>query len=640
MSGRKRKLFRGLAGGVACLLAGAGLLMATPSAFAATAVTGRGPALHYEEGVVQDWMGTYEGTLADGTHVLLICLDPSKPNPIGENLSDPFPLTSFENDEGETMSASQLAEVSYLIANYGVSSDAEGAAMQLAISTVLGYDHVKLAFSNGSLTQNYYSFDVTDPGSLGSQAAADFGISDLVTSMVDAARANYSTWDGVTRTVTTNTHPGMQPGETFQMDVTLPGLPAGVKFILSEDTLGDVASGLSDANGHVQLSWTIPQTPGAEYGFHARMDGSVSAAVPLAATSGGGSQSMLLLLPQTVTWNDPEQFDLDVVSPPTITTQISAQVVSPGATVSDTVKLAGLVSDPDISYSVSGTLVSVPALPDWTCPAASATAWKSAKTVLTVPATSVAAGAIGSDGTATLSKLGSWTVPLDVETQCISYGETVVMKITGQADTTVDHPSGQTPQTGLVVAAPKIETTVSNQAVVPGTTVSDRVTLSGLVSNKNVTYTVSGVLLSTPPLVDGTCPNIADAVWGDAVTTLLEIPETTLPADAINKDGTATLDPFGAWVVPLDAPTQCISYGEDLFMKITGQPTIKVEHPAGETLQTGLVTKIEVQAAGIEVQAGGQVTSPAGFGLWGVAGCLLTAGMGGAVILRRRRVTG
>ena len=77
MSGRKRKLFRGLAGGVACLLAGAGLLSAGPTAQAATAVTGRGPALHYQEGVVQDWIGTYEGHLADGSNVLMICIDSS-----------------------------------------------------------------------------------------------------------------------------------------------------------------------------------------------------------------------------------------------------------------------------------------------------------------------------------------------------------------------------------------------------------------------------------------------------------------------------------------------------------------------------------------------------------------------------------
>jgi len=330
-----------------------------------------------------------------------------------------------------------------------------------------------------------------------------------------------------------------------------------------------------------------------------------------------------------------------VVASPTITTNISAQVVAPGSTVSDTVTLGGLVKNSSVSYSVSGTLVTTPMLDDGTCPAASAAAWKTAKTVLSVPKTTVASSAIKTDGTATLTKLGSWVVPLDVTTQCISYGETVTMTVTGQTDVTVSHAAGLVPQTGLVVAAPKIETTVSNQAVVPGTTVSDRVTLGGLVSNKNVTYTISGTLVSTPPLVDGTCPNIADAVWGDAITTLLEIPETTLPADAIEKDGTATLDPFGEWVVPLDAPTQCISYGEDLFMKITGQPTIKVEHPAGSTPQTGLVTKIEIQATGIEVQAGGQVTSPAGFGLWGVAGCLLTAGIGGGVmILRRRHITG
>ncbi|MCL2490182.1 MAG: hypothetical protein FWF36_05590 [Propionibacteriaceae bacterium] len=152
----------------------------------------------------------------------------------------------------------------------------------------------------------------------------------------------------------------------------------------------------------------------------------------------------------------------------------------------------------------------------------------------------------------------------------------------------------------LTRPTPTITTSVSSVYTLPGETITDTVHLASLIIDDATGYQVTGGLFRAGALPDGTCPAASDPAWQDAEI-VLEIEPTSVSIDSIS-DGTAELT-LGAWQVPKDEPSGCLSYGETLTMTVDDSPAATVEHPAGDADQTTLVIRPPTIATHISLTA-------------------------------------
>lgn len=288
---------------------------------------------------------------------------------------------------------------------------------------------------------------------------------------------------------------------------------------------------------------------------------------------------------------------------PSIATQISGQIAMPGETIHDTVHLAGLANNPAVTYEVSGGLYQVPPLDDWTCPGPEAKAWQLADTVLAIDPVDVTPTAdTGQQNGERDIVLGEWTVPDTMDATCVSYGETVVMRMPGHADIRVDHPAGAPDQTGRVLPKATISTQISLTAVKADDTLSDTVTLTALNPTEQFGYSLTGELVGAPALADLACPGEGDEAWskGDVLTTF----SATIAPEQMN-DGQAVLPGLGEWQVPSGNSPLCVTYKETLTMTVPGRDPVVIEHQAGLPAQTARFLPFEAQTGGTAGLSGG-----------------------------------
>jgi len=559
--------------------AGLALLAGAQPAFANTTVTGHAVGANFNVshngGTLIFWAGAYQTDKG-----LAFCLQPTRGSSVGQPVGDPVEMTSFTNDQGVPLATAQLNQLAYLTWKISLNpspSAGDAVIYKLVSTTLLGYNSVPIY---GTTAAHDLSLD--DPGSDAFNIASAAGVLDAAQALLAETRTRANNWDGTGAFAVTSTP--SRPGDALAASVNLPGLGSGFPVVFNVTkpdgqtepiqvmTSGDVAT----------LDYTT--TSFGHYQVNAQLAEPAAPRFPLIAGAAGQSQSMLMIGAQPRTWaSEAAAFDLTRPTP-TITTTISSAYTLPGETLSDTVKLAGLVVDGATNYQVTGGLFRAAALPDSTCPAADDDAWQTAEAVLQIEATPVPSDAVGDDGTASLT-VGAWQVPVDDPASCLSYGETLTMTVEGSPDVTVEHPAGDGSQTTLMVRPPTISTQISQPALSAGDTVSDSITLAGLSTLAEVTYSFTGQLVSLPAKADLTCPAADDDAWqgGDAVMTFGgDIARDDPSLDEDNLPGQ------GAWQVAALASPTCYSYAETVTMTVPGHQPVVVDHTVGQPEQSAL----------------------------------------------------
>jgi len=575
--------------GLASLTAtGLAVLASAAPAFANTIVTGHAVGANFNVshtgGTLNFWAGAYQTDKG-----LAFCLQPTRSTSVGQPVADPVEMTSFTNDQGVALTTAQLNQLAYLTWQVSLNanpSTADAVMYKLVSTTLLGYTGVPIIGTNVA-----HDLSLDDPGSDAVNIASAAGVLDAAQALLAQARAKANNWDG-TGTLTLTSTPS-KPGDTLTASVLLPGLgssfpvvftvtaPGGESQTIKVTTSGDVAA----------LSYTT--TGFGHYQVNAQLVEPVAPRFPLIAGALGQSQSMLMINGQPRTWTSAVPFDLARPTP-TITTSISSAYTLPGETITDTVRLAGLVVDDATTYEVRGGLFYPPPLSNGTCPAADDPIWQSSMIVFQIDPTPVPAESIGEDGTATLT-LGAWKVPAADMPGCLSYGETLTMMVDGRPAATVEHPVGDPDQTTLMVQPPTIATQISLTALSAGDTVSDTVIIKALSVVSEVSYAVHGRLLRLPAAADLSCPGADDPAWQGAEL-LLEFDSEIVRADPGADQ--VELPSQGAWPVAAMTGAMCITYAETATMMLPGHDPVVIDHAPGQPAQSALYRPFQAITGG------------------------------------------
>jgi hypothetical protein len=202
------------------------------------------------------------------------------------------------------------------------------------------------------------------------------------------------------------------------------------------------------------------------------------------------------------------------------------------------------------------------------------------------PVGSVAFGGVyGPDGTAVV------TSPRVAVAELGFYVFVELLDATPASNPTPPGPAGRPPETTVLLQI-DITSVLSAARSEPGSTVTDEVTLSGLVplvGASPVTYQLRGGLYGPVPAdSDQTC---VGADWSDA-SMVLAITQTLAPTD-IGDDGTMVLAELGPYTIPADRRGACYSYGYTLTATTPTGSTLTVDHAPGNPVQTTLVPLIE-----------------------------------------------
>ena len=515
-----------------------------------------------------DWFGLYHGVLSDGSSAWFVCMDPTAVTPFSQPMSDPAPLTSYVNGQGDGLTPAQLAELSWLTANVTPTDVATSVAMNIAVRDLMGYTAVSLDGIGGS-----YSFDVNDPNSLGSYVAGQAGVLGQVQALIAQAQAGYSTWDGASYTFDTNIPADemMRPGDTFTATVQLPGVPAGVSFDLTANG-ATVSTAQSDAAGKVVLNWVIP-AGGAVYTISASMAGRVPAAFPLYSQAGSGVQSMLLLQPRTVSWGGP-QVSVGVGYQPVVSSETVARLVKAGDTLADTIIVkAGVADDPFAgSTSLFGPFPS------------SAAAQAADLSTMTPVGAAAFSGVFGGDGTATVTSTGL-VVPVTgywrwLETVAAN-DKTGALAASGSGD--------EAAETSLAVT-PGVASVISSRRAAPGDTITDTVNLTGLAAatpdGEPIAWVLTGSLAGpVKPAGDGTCAGVSYS-GAPAAATISQL----VDAEKADSRGVLSVTGVGSYQVPVEAGVDgCYSYGYTVTGQAGDGSAVTASQPAGDAAETALV---------------------------------------------------
>ena len=181
-------------------------------------------------------------------------------------------------------------------------------------------------------------------------------------------------------------------------------------------------------------------------------------------------------------------------------------------------------------------------------------------------------------------KLGEWTVPDDQMPICVSYGETITMRLNGQVKAVVEHPAGSPDQTGITLPLPNIVTQISAPEANQGDPMTDTVTIGGIDPAGRADYVLGGRLIEVTMPSSGQCPGEGDPVW-DKGKTLTTIDQTITP-DMASPDGQVVVADLGQWITPASSTAKCVTYTETVTITIAGHDPVVVDHPAGNPSQT------------------------------------------------------
>lgn len=556
--------------GVAVSMIG-GLVLGMGSAQADTSVPGHGPGQYVTWSNYEDfWVGAY-----NTSNGLAFCGSPTGASPTGHAGTDPYPMTGWQNSQGDWVSAQQLAEIAYIMWWAGPSpSDYAAGMAKLAMLTVAGYTHTAIF----GTSWNGYNFDVFTPGSDGQEIARKLGMLGDVQDLVYEARAKANTWDGWSPKISTNLDQVKMAGDTIVASVTLTGIPAGytVTFIVTKpDGSTENVYAPTDSNGTAQISYQTSRTMQGTYNVKYYID-NIPPSTPLAFTAGGSNpQDLFFAAPSPQLAWDPYGGTVNLRLDPEVSTQASAMIVTAGDILTDKVKLDNLVDGLD--WTLDGTLFGPVDAVNESCEAVD---WTDAP-VATEFTMTLDNSLMDENGTMVLSGLGPWPVPLTHENYCMSYAEHVVGKdpSTGEKLAETDHPVGSPDQTAMVEKRiPEVSSKISNTSSLPGEVLTDTGVVTNVVlaaAGATYDWTYTGTLYG--PITPG-------GSWKDAP--VAKTWTQTLTGKDVAKDRTATLSGIGRFTIPLNQPAGCYSYAAQVDMVGSDGLTVHLDHPVGDPAQT------------------------------------------------------
>jgi hypothetical protein len=392
-----------------------------------------------------------------------------------------------------------------------------------------------------------------------------------------------------------------------------PGFTA-VLTLFNEDDPSAPSPAVFDANGSETL--TVTTVVGLINGlaWHAVGNGPLKVRVDIAGVpqfinlypqpAAGQQRTVANAAPGTLTFRDPNNVPARNSFVPSVATTVASALSMPGLEVADRWVASG--GEPDSTQSGVAELFG----PFAVQPTASTPPGASVGSVpvtVSYDASGEASGITPSITLADDAAVGfyTWRISLDASGD----NEAVVSEF-GVVEETV------------LVADPRIGTQVSSQQALPGDTISDTATVSGLVDRlpdgTEVSATVEGTLVSAAALIgqDGN-PTCVGVDWSQA-THVLDVPSMPVTADGAIPD-------LGVFTVPEDSPRVCYSYGETLRLTPSdGTPPLVVSHDPGAVEQTSLIWNPGARIrSGVPGSAGG-VGWP---GLWMAAGVAVLGGL-------------
>jgi hypothetical protein len=348
---------------------------------------------------------------------------------------------------------------------------------------------------------------------------------------------------------------------------------------------------VGDENGQAEISgigeMTVPDEPNT-------LDDCYTYGEELTATIAGHNK------PITWTHEPGQESQTTIVTrlTPKIATQITAQKVLPGHTISDTFTAEGLVPEvggEKITYTVTGALYGpVKAVETTTCDLIDWTDAPVAKVI--EPFTIVG----DENGKAEISGIGTFTVPDATEEKdnCYTYSEQLLATIAGHdKPITWTHEPGKESQT-TIVQQPQLSTQVTSAVVTPGAEIADTIKVWDTAGAKaSIDAIFYGYVL---PEEGASCTSITDAQWRDLIDDgeAVEIARQTLTTQG---DVEVTTAPF---VVGDDA-VGCGTWYEEAVFEGSESSTIKT--PLGVITETTLVVAPVLTSEITGFSDGGQV---------------------------------
>ncbi|MCL2783330.1 MAG: hypothetical protein FWD80_05085, partial [Propionibacteriaceae bacterium] len=353
--------------GVVVIGAGLILMNTVIPAQAKTTVQSRGIGMSHNISTTGKALNWWAGAFLTDKG-LGFCLQPTRLLPKGTELDDIKPMTSFVNDQGDALTTAQLNQLAYLMwkaTSTDLQYNIDAVGYKLAMMTLAGYNHVKVNDGNGKLSSTYYNFSLDDSASTATKIAEAYGVLDFARGLVAEARAKANNWDG-TGTLKLGAAP-QQPGDELTATVTLPGLGSGFPVVFSvTQPDGSVKDVTVDTKSDVAtLTETIDQY--GDYKVSAHLAHLAAPRYPMVALTMTNTQSLLMMAGDPRDWSSEESGTMTAPKP-SISTQISDQIILPGETIHDTVLLEDLITNPHATYVVSGGLYALDPLADGTCP--------------------------------------------------------------------------------------------------------------------------------------------------------------------------------------------------------------------------------------------------------------------------------
>ena len=283
-----------------------------------------------------------------------------------------------------------------------------------------------------------------------------------------------------------------------------------------------------------------------------------------------------------------------------ISSAVSAAQSKPGDAVTDSVRVTNVVlaaAGVTYEWTYQGSLYG---------PVTPGGLWDNAP-VVTTWTRAITDADVAEDGTAHLSALGEFTIPMNQDAGCYSYSASVDAVGSDGSTYHVSHPVGDPVQTTCVSPSwITIGTRVSSQSANPSETISDHFSAAGLVAamgDDPVSWSVQVDLSTADADAAGQCGEVD---WTGAEV----VHHEDLAIDpAWIDDGSVELAGVGAYTIPEEDPTHCLTYSETLTGVWNGGE-VSVVHPPGQESQTTLVASgIIPVVPTISVTTGGTVMS-------------------------------
>ena len=281
-----------------------------------------------------------------------------------------------------------------------------------------------------------------------------------------------------------------------------------------------------------------------------------------------------------------------------ISSTVSATQSKPGDVVTDSVRVTNVVlaaAGVTYEWAYQGSLYG---------PLAPGGSWEDAP-VVTTWTRAITDADVADDGTAVLSGLGGFTIPMNQEAGCYSYSASVDAVGSDGSTYHLSHPVGDPAQTTCVSPSwITIGTQVSSQSANPSETISDHFSAAGLVAamgDDPVSWTVRVDVSTADVDAAGQCGEVD---WTGAEV----VHHEDLAIDpAWIDDGSVELAGVGAYTIPEEDPAHCLTYSETLLGVWNGGE-VSVVHPPGQESQTTLVASGVIPVAPtISVTTGGTV---------------------------------